>query len=135
MSDSFIKINTLSVSKNLADFVKDELLPGLDINPETFWESFERVLDEFGPRNKELLAKRTEIQKTIDNWHISKKGSPHNHDEYVNFLKEIGYLLEEGDDFEITTQNVDEEISLVAGAQLVVPIMNARFSLNATNTE
>ena len=124
---------SLKVSQELDNFLTDELLPGLDINPDTFWESFERVLDEFGPRNKELLAKRTDIQKTIDNWHISKKGSPHNHDEYVNFLKEIGYLLEEGDDFEITTQNVDEEISLVAGAQLVVPIMNARFSLNATN--
>ncbi len=124
---------SLKVSQELDNFLTDELLPGLDINPDAFWGSFERVLDEFGPRNKELLAKRTEIQKTIDNWHISKKGSPHNHDEYVNFLKEIGYLLEEGDDFEITTQNVDEEIALVAGAQLVVPIMNARFSLNATN--
>ena len=124
---------SLKVSQELDNFLTDELLPGLDINPEAFWESFERVLDEFGPRNKDLLAKRTEIQKTIDSRHISKKGSPHNHDEYVNFLKEIGYLLEEGDDFEITTQNVDEEISLVAGAQLVVPIMNARFSLNATN--
>ena len=124
---------SLKVSQELDNFLTDELLPGLDINPDAFWESFERVLDEFGPRNKDLLAKRTEIQKTIDNWHISKKGSPHNHDEYVNFLKEIGYLLEEGDDFEITTQNVDEEIALVAGAQLVVPIMNARFSLNATN--
>ena len=124
---------SLKVSQELDKFLTDELLPGLDINPDAFWGSFERVLDEFGPRNKELLAKRTEIQKTIDNWHISKKGSPHNHDEYVNFLKEIGYLLEEGDDFEITTQNVDEEISIVAGAQLVVPIMNARFSLNATN--
>ena len=124
---------SLKVSQELDNFLTDELLPGLDINPDAFWESFERVLDEFGPRNKELLAKRTEIQKTIDNWHISKKGSPHNHDEYVNFLKEIGYLMEEGDDFEITTQNVDEEIALVAGAQLVVPIMNARFSLNATN--
>ncbi len=124
---------SLKVSQELDNFLTDELLPGLDISPDAFWESFERILDEFGPRNKELLAKRTEIQKTIDNWHISKKGSPHNHDEYVNFLKEIGYLLEEGDDFEITTQNVDEEIALVAGAQLVVPIMNARFSLNATN--
>ena len=124
---------SLKVSQELDNFLTDELLPGLDINPDAFWESFERVLDEFGPRNKDLLAKRTEIQKTIDSWHISKKGSPHNHDEYVNFLKEIGYLLEEGDDFEITTQNVDEEIALVAGAQLVVPIMNARFSLNATN--
>ena len=124
---------SLKVSQELDNFLTDELLPGLDINPDAFWESFERVLDEFGPRNKDLLAKRTEIQKTIDSWHISKKGSPHNHDEYVNFLKEIGYLMEEGDDFEITTQNVDEEISLVAGAQLVVPIMNARFSLNATN--
>ena len=124
---------SLKVSQELDNFLTDELLPGLDINSDAFWESFERVLDEFGPRNKDLLAKRTEIQKTIDSWHISKKGSPHNHDEYVNFLKEIGYLLEEGDDFEITTQNVDEEIALVAGAQLVVPIMNARFSLNATN--
>ena len=124
---------SLKVSQELDNFLTDELLPGLDINPDAFWESFERVLAEFGPRNKDLLAKRTEIQKTIDSWHISKKGSPHNHDEYVNFLKEIGYLLEEGDDFEITTQNVDEEIALVAGAQLVVPIMNARFSLNATN--
>ena len=124
---------SLKVSQELDNFLTDELLPGLDINPDAFWESFERVLDEFGPRNKDLLAKRTEIQKTIDSWHISKKGSPHNYDEYVNFLKEIGYLMEEGDDFEITTQNVDEEIALVAGAQLVVPIMNARFSLNATN--
>ena len=124
---------SLKVSQELDNFLTDELLPGLDINPDAFWESFERVLAEFGPRNKDLLAKRTEIQKTIDSWHISKKGSPHNHDEYVNFLKEIGYLMEEGDDFEITTQNVDEEIALVAGAQLVVPIMNARFSLNATN--
>jgi malate synthase len=124
---------SLKVSQELDNFLTDELLPGLDINSDDFWESFERVLDEFGPRNKDLLAKRTEIQKTIDSWHISKKGSPHNHDEYVNFLKEIGYLMEEGDDFEITTQNVDEEIALVAGAQLVVPIMNARFSLNATN--
>ena len=132
MSDR-ITHGSLKVSQELDNFLTDELLPGLDISPEAFWKSFERVLDEFGPRNKELLAKRTEIQKTIDNWHISKKGSPHNHDEYVNFLKEIGYLLEEGDDFEITTQNVDEEIALVAGAQLVVPIMNARFSLNATN--
>jgi malate synthase len=132
MSDR-ITHGSLKVSQELDNFLTDELLPGLDISPEAFWESFERVLDEFGPRNTELLAKRTEIQKTIDNWHISKKGSPHNHDEYVNFLKEIGYLLEEGDDFEITTQNVDEEIALVAGAQLVVPIMNARFSLNATN--
>ena len=132
MSDR-ITHGSLKVSQELDNFLTDELLPGLDISPDAFWESFERVLDEFGPRNKELLAKRTEIQKTIDNWHISKKGSPHNHDEYVNFLKEIGYLLEEGDDFEITTQNVDEEIALVAGAQLVVPIMNARFSLNATN--
>ena len=132
MSDR-ITHGSLKVSQELDNFLTDELLPGLDISPDAFWESFERVLDEFGPRNTELLAKRTEIQKTIDNWHISKKGSPHNHDEYVNFLKEIGYLLEEGDDFEITTQNVDEEIALVAGAQLVVPIMNARFSLNATN--
>ena len=128
-----IKYGNLQVASELDNFLRDEVLPGLDINPNNFWDSFERVLNEFGPKNKALLEKRATIQKQIDDWHLSNKSSSHDHEEYVSFLKEIGYLLDEGEDFEITTQNVDNEIKQVAGAQLVVPIMNARFSLNATN--
>ena len=128
-----IKYGNLQVASELDNFLRDEVLPGLDINPKNFWDSFERVLNEFGPKNKTLLEKRATIQKQIDDWHLSNKSSSHDHEEYVSFLKEIGYLLDEGEDFEITTQNVDNEIKQVAGAQLVVPIMNARFSLNATN--
>jgi len=132
MSDR-IKYGNLQVSEELDNFLRNEVVPGIDVDPDDFWKSFEKVLDEFGGKNKELLEKRETIQKQIDNWHLSNKDKEHNHDEYVNFLKEIGYLLDEGEDFEITTQNVDDEIKKVAGAQLVVPVMNARFSLNAAN--
>ena len=132
MSDR-IKYGNLQVSEELDNFLRNEVVPGIDVDPDDFWKSFEKVLDEFGGKNKELLEKRETIQKQIDNWHLSNKDQEHNHDEYVNFLKEIGYLLDEGEDFEITTQNVDDEIKKVAGAQLVVPVMNARFSLNAAN--
>ena len=132
MSDR-IKYGNLQVSEELDNFLRNEVVPGIDVDPDDFWKSFEKVLDEFGGKNKELLEKRETIQTQIDNWHLSNKDQEHNHDEYVNFLKEIGYLLDEGEDFEITTQNVDDEIKKVAGAQLVVPVMNARFSLNAAN--
>ena len=132
MSDR-IKYGNLQVSEELDNFLRNEVVPGIDVDPDDFWKSFEKVLNEFGGKNKELLEKRETIQKQIDNWHLSNKDQEHNHDEYVNFLKEIGYLLDEGEDFEITTQNVDDEIKKVAGAQLVVPVMNARFSLNAAN--
>ena len=132
MSDR-IKYGNLQVAEELDNFLRNEVVPGIDVDPDDFWKSFEKVLDEFGGKNKELLEKRETIQTQIDNWHLSNKDQEHNHDEYVNFLKEIGYLLDEGEDFEITTQNVDDEIKKVAGAQLVVPVMNARFSLNAAN--
>ena len=132
MSDR-IKYGNLQVSEELDNFLRNEVVPGIDVDPNDFWKSFEKILDEFGGKNRELLEKRETIQKQIDNWHLSNKDQEHNHDEYVNFLKEIGYLLDEGEDFEITTQNVDDEIKKVAGAQLVVPVMNARFSLNAAN--
>ena len=132
MSDR-IKYGNLQVAEELDNFLRNEVVPGIDVDPDDFWKSFEKVLDEFGGKNKELLEKRETIQTQIDNWHLSNKDQEHNHDEYVNFLKEIGYLLYEGEDFEITTQNVDDEIKKVAGAQLVVPVMNARFSLNAAN--
>ena len=132
MSDR-IEYGNLKVSKELDNFLRKEVVPEIDVDPENFWKSFEKVLEEFGPRNKELLEKRETIQKQIDDWHLAKKDKGHNHEEYLNFLKEIGYLIDEGEDFQITTQNVDDEIKKVAGAQLVVPVMNARFSLNAAN--
>ncbi len=127
------RYGNLQVSQELDNFLRNEVVPGIDVDTNEFWKSFEKILDEFGPRNRELLKKRTEIQKKIDEWHIERKGSDHNQQEYISFLKEIGYLMNEGEDFKITTDNVDQEIKTVAGAQLVVPVMNARFSLNAAN--
>ena len=128
-----VKHGNLQVSHELDSFLKNEVLPGIDVEADSFWSAFEKILQEFGGRNKALLDKRKEIQKKIDEWHISRKGEPHNQDEYIEFLKKIDYLIDEGEDFEITTTNVDSEIREVAGAQLVVPVMNARFSLNAAN--
>jgi malate synthase len=123
----------LKVSDNLKNFLTYEVLDGLDMSPEYFWSSFEKILDEFSPRNKELLKKREIIQSQINEWHIKKRGTAHNHDEYKDFLKDIGYLVEDKGDFQISTTNVDPEIKTIAGPQLVVPVMNARFALNAAN--
>ncbi len=133
MSDSFIKINTLSVSKNLADFVKNELLTGLDVKEEDFWDGFDKSINELAPINKKLLDVRETIQSEIDLWLKKNRNGEFNHREYKNFLKEIGYLKEEGNDFKIDTKNLDSEISSIAGPQLVVPIMNSRYTLNAAN--
>ena len=123
----------LHVSKELDNFLREELTPGINIQPSLFWKSLESILDTFGPKNIELLAKRDSLQEQIDNWHIQRKDQDHNAAEYKSFLKEIGYLLEEGDDFSIETSDVDAEIKTIAGPQLVVPVMNARFALNAAN--
>ena len=128
-----VKYGGLHVSKELDKFLRDEVVTGINIQPSLFWKSLESILDTFGPKNIELLAKRESLQKQIDNWHIERKGQEHNAHEYKNFLKEIGYLLEEGDDFSIETSDVDPEIKTVAGPQLVVPVSNARFALNAAN--
>ena len=133
MSDSFIKINTLSVSKNLADFVKNELLKGLDINEKDFWDGFDKSINELAPINKKLLEVRETLQSEIDLWLKKNRNGEFNHQEYKNFLKEIGYLKEEGNDFKIDTKKLDSEISSIAGPQLVVPIMNSRYTLNAAN--
>ena len=133
MSDSFIKINTLSVSKNLADFVKNELLTGLDINEKDFWDGFDKSINELAPINKKLLEVRETLQSEIDLWLKKNRNGEFNHQEYKNFLKEIGYLKEEGNDFKIDTKKLDSEISSIAGPQLVVPIMNSRYTLNAAN--
>ncbi len=133
MSDTFIKINTLSVSKNLADFVKNELLSGLDVSEKDFWDGFDKSINELAPINKKLLETRETLQSEIDLWLKKNKNGEFNHQEYKNFLKEIGYLKEEGNDFKIDTKKLDSEISSIAGPQLVVPIMNSRYTLNAAN--
>jgi malate synthase len=125
--------STLEISSEIKNVLEDEILPGLDISAEEFWISFEKIIDDFSPRNKALLAKREEIQTLIDEWHISKKGEVHNHDEYRSFLEEIGYIVPRANNFTISTENVDPEIKTIAGPQLVVPVMNARFALNAAN--
>ena len=133
MSESFIKINSLSVSRDLADFVKKELLPGLDINEKDFWDGFDKSINELAPINKKLLNTRETLQSEIDLWLKKNRNGKFDHQEYKNFLKKIGYLKEEGSDFKIDTKNLDNEISSIAGPQLVVPIMNSRYTLNAAN--
>mgnify|MGYP001326441838 FL=1 len=123
----------LQISDDLKNFLNNEVLDGLDMSSEYFWSSFEEILKEFVPRNKELLEKREIFQSQIDEWHIERKGETHNHAEYKDFLTEIDYLVEDEGDFHISTANVDPEIKTIAGPQLVVPVMNARFALNATN--
>ena len=125
--------SSLKVSEKLKDFLDNEVLDGLDITPDHFWASFEKIVDEFVPRNKALLETRENIQSQIDYWHIERKGKEHNHSEYKSFLEDIGYIAPRSDSFSISTTNVDPEIKTIAGPQLVVPVMNARFALNAAN--
>ena len=133
MADQYIKKGSISVSTDLESFLRSEVLPGLDLSEEHFWTSLEKIINEFSPKNKTLLGIRESMQGQIDAWHLANPGQEKNLDAYKNFLKEIGYLLEEGGDFKITTANVDPEIASIAGPQLVVPVMNARFALNAAN--
>ena len=133
MQEKYININSLKVSENLAKFIREELLEDLNISPEKFWTGFEKVVKELAPKNKELINIRENLQKKIDEWHLKNKGNEFNLNEYKKFLIEIDYLKEEGPDFLIETKNVDDEITKIAGPQLVVPIMNARYALNAAN--
>lgn len=123
----------LKVAKELADFVEGRALPGTGLTADQFWKGFAGLLGEMTPRNRDLLAKREDIQSQIDAWHIEHRDNPHDRAAYEAFLKEIGYLVPEGPAFEIDTANVDPEIAKVPGPQLVVPITNARFALNAAN--
>ena len=133
MKEQYTKIHNLSVSNKLLNFVNEELLKDTNISSEKFWEGFDRVVHELAPKNKDLLKVREDLQKKIDDWHIANKGNEINLEEYKKFLKEIDYLKEVGPDFKIKTNNVDEEITSIAGPQLVVPIMNDRYALNAAN--
>ncbi len=128
-----ITINGLQVDTALSTFVNDRALPGTGITPDTFWSGFAALLADLAPKNRALLAKREDLQARIDAWHCSVLGQVHDHDAYKSFLTEIGYLLPEGPDFRIDTSGVDPEIALVPGPQLVVPVTNARYALNAAN--
>ncbi len=123
----------LQVDAVLARFVESEALPGTGVEAEAFWSGFAGLLAQFAPKNRELLAKRETLQGQIDAWHIARRGQPHDHPAYKAFLAEIGYLLPEGPAFTIETTNVDLEIASVPGPQLVVPLTNARYALNAAN--
>ena len=133
MEKNYITVNNLKVSDKLLKFVNEELLNDTNITPEKFWKGFDKSVHELAPKNKELLKKREYLQGKIDEWHKKNKSEVFNLDNYKKFLKEIGYLVDEGPDFKIETNNVDDEITKIAGPQLVVPIMNARYTLNAAN--
>jgi malate synthase len=124
---------SITISNHLRDFLENEVLQGLDISKEHFWSSFEKIVNEFSPRNKALLQKREDIQSQIDSWHIDHKDEDFNSEKYKTFLLDIGYIAPRSPDFSISTDNVDPEIKTIAGPQLVVPVMNARFALNAAN--
>ncbi|WP_170450708.1 malate synthase G [Ruegeria arenilitoris] len=123
----------LDVDQVLIDFIEERALPGTGVEPDAFWAGLSRMVSEFGPKNRALLQKRSDIQGSVDAWHLARKGQPIDMAEYQAFLREIGYLLDEGPDFQIDTANVDPEIAATPGPQLVVPITNARFALNAAN--
>ncbi|MEW9919103.1 malate synthase G [Marimonas sp. MJW-29] len=123
----------LQVDPKLVAFVEERALPGIGVDTDHFWASFSDIVHELGPKNRALLETREKMQGQIDAWHKERAGQPHDAAAYTSFLKEIGYLVPEGPDFEIETENVDPEIAAVPGPQLVVPITNARFALNAAN--
>jgi malate synthase len=126
-------VHGLQVDTRLASFVEDRALPGTGIAPDAFWAGLSSLVHDLGPKNRALLTRRDDLQAKIDAWHIAHRARPHDHEAYKAFLQEIGYLLPEGEDFQIDTADVDPEIALMPGPQLVVPITNARYALNAAN--
>ncbi|WP_260963234.1 malate synthase G [Pseudomonas citri] len=128
-----VQVGGLQVAKVLFDFVNNEAIPGTGLTADAFWAGADKVIHDLAPKNKALLAKRDDFQARIDAWHQARAGQAHDAVAYKAFLQYIGYLLPEAADFQATTQNVDDEIARMAGPQLVVPVMNARFALNASN--
>ena len=129
----YVQSGGIKVAKELYDFINDQAIPGTGIEAQDFWAKFDKIANELAPKNRALLAKRDDLQAKIDAYHTERAGQPHNAAEYKTFLQEIGYLVPEGEAFAATTVNVEPEIAKMAGPQLVVPIMNARFALNASN--
>ncbi|MDE0482767.1 MAG: malate synthase G [Candidatus Poribacteria bacterium] len=131
--ENLIGIGNLKIDQGLYVLVRDEIAPGTGIDSDLFWTAFDEIVKEFAPENRLLLEKRDTLQQQIDTWHLEHKNEPIDHEAYSAFLTDIGYLVSEGDDFIVTTEDVDLEIALIAGPQLVVPVDNARYALNATN--
>ncbi|MFV2040085.1 MAG: malate synthase G, partial [Acidimicrobiales bacterium] len=134
MTSEHVSIGGLEVAAALADFVRRDVAPGTGVDPDAFWAGFEELLRTLQPRALELLAVRDRLQHQIDQWHLERRALPHDADAYETFLHEIGYLVEQPDDVSVATANVDPEIASVAGPQLVVPVDNARYALNAANS-
>ena len=132
MSDRIEK-HGLKVAQSLADFIDQEALPGTGVSEAAFWQGLSEMAHDLGPKNRALVAHRELLQSQIDDWHSARKGQAHDSEAYISFLYEVGYLVPEGEDFNIETANIDPEIATISGAQLVVPVTNARFSLNAAN--
>tara|TARA_A100000164_G_C21931887_1_gene786064 strand:+ start:131 stop:2293 length:2163 start_codon:yes stop_codon:yes gene_type:complete len=130
---NYIKIEELEVNNLLLEFINKEVLPGTNLKPEIFWKNFSKTIYELTPINKTLLKKREDIQNKINDWHKNNSGKELNKTEYIKFLKSISYIVDSKEDFQIDTANTDEEISSIAGPQLVVPVDNARYALNAAN--
>jgi len=131
--NGYVRHSAIDIAKPLHDFVEKEALPGTGLAPKTFWDGLEKILVDLAPRNKALLARRDDLQTKIDAWHVARKGKAFDAKEYKAFLTEIGYLVPVGPDFAIGTKSVDDEIARLAGPQLVVPVTNARYALNAAN--
>ena len=127
------RVGNLNIDDRFIKFIDDEAIKGTGIDRDNFWSGFDKAVHELAPINKKLLQKRDEIQKKIDEWHLLNKGNSFDEKKYFNFLKSIGYIVEQKEDFKINTSNVDEEIATIAGPQLVVPVDNARYALNAAN--
>ena len=127
-----VEAGGLKVAKTLYDFVNEQVLPRTNVEKDAFWDGFGKIVEKFTPRNRELLAKRDELQNKLDEWYKEHPGEQ-DQDAYVAFLKEIGYLVEDPGEYQVTTANVDTEITSTAGSQLVVPVLNARFAINAAN--
>ncbi|MCF6320178.1 MAG: malate synthase G [Rhizobiaceae bacterium] len=129
----YVKQSQLQIDQRLYSFINDEVLDGTGVMQQEFWDGFSGIIHDLAPENQALLDRREELQNLLDSWHKARATNGFDFDEYKSYLGEIGYLVEEGEDFSIETENVDAEIALIAGPQLVVPVLNARFALNAAN--
>jgi len=133
MSKKYINTENLSISENFYDFINNEALPGTGVSKDNFWKGLSKISHELTPKNKKLINIRKKLQMDLDRWHLENYEKEFDLKEYKSYLEKIGYLKKEGPDFKIKTKNLDQEISIIAGPQLVVPIMNARYALNAAN--